>query len=224
MTSLSTEGDIVTRPAARYLFDEVFAIDTAPKKKEEEPPAPTFDQAALDAAAAAAREEGRREGIAEGRRQAELETEERVAQSAAALVKATGELAASRASQEKRDAEEAVTIGLAAARKLCSALIAREPMAEIEALIRDALGWAADAPHLVARVDPETAEILRERIDALASQTGFQGRVVVLPDPEVGPGDGRIDWADGGAVRDGKKIEAGITEAVERFLATRRPE
>ncbi len=112
-------------------------------------------------------------------------------------------------------------IGLAAARKLAASLTAREPVAEVEALLRECLGWAGEAPHLVVRVHDEAAESLRDKVDALAAEKGFRGRVMVLPDPEVAPGDGRIDWADGGAVRQQGRIDEQIAAAVDRYLATR---
>ncbi|ESR22690.1 FliH/SctL family protein [Lutibaculum baratangense] len=209
----------MARSAERYLFDEVFAIDTAPKKKEA--PAPTFDQRTLDDAVAAAREEGRREGREAGKREALGQVEKRVADTTAALVKSLASLLERRDAEEREASEEAVQIGVGVARKLCTTLIDKEPAVEVEALLRSCVEWAGDAPHLVIRVNDEAAEILRGNVSKIVAEKGFGGRVVVLPDPDVAPGDGRIDWADGGAVRERAKIEADIDDAVGRYLATR---
>ncbi len=44
----------------------------------------------------------------------------------------------------------------------------------------------------------------------------------MLGEADVAPGDCRIEWADGGLVRDRAATEQAITEAVERYVAVRR--
>jgi len=51
---------------------------------------------------------------------------------------------------------------------------------------------------------------------------GFEGRLILLAEPGMAPGDCRIEWADGGLVRDRAATEAAIGEAVSRYLAARR--
>jgi len=48
------------------------------------------------------------------------------------------------------------------------------------------------------------------------------GRLVVLAQPDIAPGDCRIEWADGGLVRERAAAEAVIAEAVSRYVAVRR--
>ena len=45
---------------------------------------------------------------------------------------------------------------------------------------------------------------------------------MVLAEPDIAPGDCRIEWADGGVKRDRAAIEAAIDEAVARYVAARR--
>ena len=54
--------------------------------------------------------------------------------------------------------------------------------------------------------------------------SGFDGRLVVLAEPDIAPGDCRIEWADGGLKRDRAATEAAIEEAVARYVAGRRGE
>ena len=61
----------------------------------------------------------------------------------------------------------------------------------------------------------------RERIEALVRTHGFEGRLVVLAEPEIEPGDCRVEWADGGMVRDRAAVGHSIDEAVNRYLAAR---
>ncbi len=44
----------------------------------------------------------------------------------------------------------------------------------------------------------------------------------MLAEPDIAPGDCRIEWADGGVKRDRAATEAAIAEAVARYVAARR--
>jgi flagellar assembly protein FliH len=43
----------------------------------------------------------------------------------------------------------------------------------------------------------------------------------VLAEPEIAPGDCKIEWADGGIVRDTAKIDSAIGSAIGRYLGAR---
>ena len=62
----------------------------------------------------------------------------------------------------------------------------------------------------------------REKLDEIARARGFEGRLVVLAEPEIAPGDCRIEWADGGVVRDARRDRAAIGDAVGRYLGARQ--
>jgi flagellar assembly protein FliH len=51
--------------------------------------------------------------------------------------------------------------------------------------------------------------------------SGFTGRLVVIGDPEVALGDGKIEWADGGLVRDRAAISAAIDNRIAAYLDAR---
>jgi flagellar assembly protein FliH len=107
------------------------------------------------------------------------------------------------------------------ARKLCSELIAAEPLGEITALVSECFSHLVSTPHLVVRINEAHYEIARERIDRLAKQSGFEGRLVILAEPEITAGDCRIEWADGGVVLERAAIDAKINELVGRYMASR---
>ena len=44
---------------------------------------------------------------------------------------------------------------------------------------------------------------------------------MILAEPDIAPGDCRIEWADGGVVLERAAIEATISELVGRYLASR---
>ena len=74
---------------------------------------------------------------------------------------------------------------------------------------------------LVVRINDQLYDAARERIEAIAKQNGFQGRLVILAAPEIQTGDCRIEWADGGVVLERATIEAKINELVGRYMASR---
>jgi flagellar assembly protein FliH len=73
----------------------------------------------------------------------------------------------------------------------------------------------------VVRINASLYETARERIERLAKQSGFAGRLVILAEPEIETGDCRIEWADGGVVLERAAIEAKISELVGRYMASR---
>ncbi|HVG52362.1 MAG TPA: FliH/SctL family protein, partial [Xanthobacteraceae bacterium] len=123
---------------------------------------------------------------------------------------------------EAKLAAEAVEVAVAVARKLTPALLAREPLSEITALASECLRHLNTAPHLVVRVNDGLQDTARKELDAIAHARGFSGRLVILGEPNLPPGDCRIEWADGGVVRSRAEIDALIDELVRRYLTSRR--
>ena len=118
----------------------------------------------------------------------------------------------------------AAKVAVAVARKLAPELIAREPFAELSALAAGCFRHLVAAPHVVVRVNDALQERARELLEETARAGGFDGRLVVLAEPEIAAGDCRIEWADGGVKRDRATIEGAIEEAVARYVAARRGE
>ena len=67
-------------------------------------------------------------------------------------------------------------------------------------------------------------DALVEPVDALmqrmARERGFEGRLVILGEPDIAPGDVRLEWADGGVVRDRARIERPSTGGAAPQTAT----
>jgi flagellar assembly protein FliH len=122
---------------------------------------------------------------------------------------------------EHRMETEAVDVAVAVARKLATELLAREPLGEITALVSDCFAQLVSTPHIVVRINDALYEAAHARIETLAKQSGFAGRLVILAEPEIATGDCRIEWADGGVVLERAAIEAKINELVGRYIASR---
>ena len=198
---------------AKFLFDMDFS---APDKRER---AASPSEIAQKIAAAEAR--AYRDGYNAALREARVESDRRSALAMEEIGIAMKGIAARYGTIETRMETEAVDVAIAVARKLCSELIAREPLGEITALVSDCFAQLVSTPHLVVRINDSLYETAHERVDRLAKQSGFAGRLVILAEPEVETGDCRIEWADGGVVLERAAIEAKINELVERYVASR---
>ena len=192
---------------AKYLFDADFGGV----------PSPASDTVAKRAAADA---EAR--GYQAGYTAAEGQAQQ---QHATALVRAGAileQLAASLSAIERRLEAEAVEVAFAVARKLAPQLIAREPMTELKALITDCFAHLVTAPHVVVRVNESLFPQIKEELEAIAVTRGLIGRLVVLAEADIEPGDCRVEWADGGVARERLKIDDAILDAVNNYVAVRR--
>jgi flagellar assembly protein FliH len=198
---------------AKFLFDMDFS---APDKRER---AATPSEIAQKIASAEAR--AYRDGYDAALREARVESDRRSALALEEIGIAMKGIAARYTTIETRMETEAVDVAIAVARKLCGELIAREPLGEITALVSDCFAQLVSTPHLVVRINDSLYEAAHERIDRLAKQSGFAGRLVILAEPEIESGDCRIEWADGGVVLERATIEAKINELVGRYVASR---
>jgi flagellar assembly protein FliH len=196
---------------AKFMFDVDFAAGSEPARR-------TITPGAHEAAVAEARATAYRDGVAA----AVAEAEARAALAIERIAARVEELSRELAGIEARLEAEAVEVAVAVARKLAPELIAREPLAEIAALARGCFAQLVAAPHVVVRVSDALHAGAREQLDQTARLQGFDGRLIVLGEPEIAPGDCRIEWADGGIVRDRAATDAAIAEAVHRYAAARR--
>jgi flagellar assembly protein FliH len=155
---------------------------------------------------------------------ATAEAEQRAAVALERIAACLEGLAGGLAAVETRLETETVEVAVAVAKKLAPELIAREPFAEIAALATNCFRHLVAAPHVVVRINDQMHEGARERLERTTHASGFDGRLVVLAEPDIAQGDCRIEWADGGIKRDRAATAAAIDEAVARYVAARRGE
>jgi flagellar assembly protein FliH len=198
---------------AKFLFDTDFA---APDKSRERP-----TQAEVAQRIASVEARAYRDGFDAGQREAKAESDRRAALALEEIKIAMQGIAARFSGIETRMETEAVDVAVAVARKLCSELIAAEPLGEITGLVSDCFSHLVSTPHLVVRINDSLYEAARERIERLAKQSGFEGRLVILAEPNIETGDCRIEWADGGVVLERVAIDAKINELVGRYITSR---
>jgi flagellar assembly protein FliH len=204
----------------KFLFDTCFdppaAPRVAPPKPVEPvpPPEPTYTRAELEAVRAAGVAEGRAAAMVEAAQSAETSaavTLAAIARDVAALIEARGALAG----EMQRDA---VAVLRAVLQKTVPALCRKHPLAEVEALVADCLRDSLAEPRIVLRVGDAAFDAVQRRLADIAASAGYPGKLVLLADAALGPGDCRVEWADGGAERDLPRLLRDIDAALVRAL------
>jgi flagellar assembly protein FliH len=179
---------------------------------------PTYSEEEL----AAACEQARREGEQQGHQRGIVEGQQRLeAQIAAALSTISAQLTlAVRAATEKpvEITHAATDLALAILRKMHPALSAKRGLDEVEGVLATCLEQLKNEPRLVAYVPNALLDPLNERVAAISAARGFEGRVVLIGDPDLADSDCRIEWADGGLERDTRRLWADIETALDRCL------
>jgi len=207
------EANVMTA-RAKFLFNTDFGpVKEAPPKISSED-----HQAAI----AAAELRGYQRGLTAAEAQARTAAERRTAAACERIAGVLAGIAGEMKAIEGRLEAEAVEVAVAVASKLAPALVAREPIAEIAALATECFTAFLAAPHVVVRVNNELYASACERLDEIARSRGFEGRLVVLGETEIAPGDCRIEWADGGVIRDRTTVASAIDDLVSRYIAARR--
>lgn len=208
---------------ARFTFD--LNLEPRSPRSVAPPPAPVpaIPEDVVAQLIANAREEAYAEGLSAGEKNATAMAAQTIAAAAATLATQSAEMA--RAVDEARLAfqGEAVDLAVSVGRKLALHLIARFPLAELEALVAECLSGLDGAPHLVIRCHPDLADAVRDTATTQMASSGFAGRLVVMGDPDIRIGDGRLEWVDGGLVRDIAATSGQIDRQIAAFLAARSP-
>ncbi|HET7190679.1 MAG TPA: FliH/SctL family protein [Pseudolabrys sp.] len=199
------------KATAKYLFDEDFASGEKP----------TISMVEHERRRADAESQAYRNGFTAGQEQAQQETAQRVAGALSVIADALGRLDSALTVIETRHETEAVEVAVAVGSKLAPELVAREPFAEISALATECFHQLASTPHVAVRIAKDIYESAKEKIEEIARARGFEGRLAVISDETLAPGDCRIEWADGGMVRDQAATMAAIDEMVARYIAAR---
>ena len=112
--------------------------------------------------------------------------------------------------------DEAARLALAMARKIAPAALAALPAGDVENALRQAMHQAIGEPRITLRAAPNVVEALEARIEAIAHEEGYEGRVMLAADPAMSGADCRIEWRGGGAERSEAVIEEALTALIAR--------
>lgn len=208
MFDLSFDRPLV-KPQPKNAVDEILE-----EAEPEPPPPPVYSEEELFQARDESYQRGREDGL--------REAEESRAFLESNAVRAISEQLSGLFAAEKRSAEAneraAIQVAQALLKKLAPSLARKEGLSDIEALMRECLMRLGKEQRVVVRVTEELADAVRSKVEGLVSESGFEGRVVVIGAAGMPTTDCKVEWADGGAERDFDRLLAEVDAVVERYL------
>lgn len=202
--------------AHKYLFDRSF--DDGVADEHDLRVVKRYTESDLAAACAAARLAGREEGYTSANAAALNSIGASAARAFQSAADEIGKLSAARTDAERAMTAAGLQLAAAIARKAIPEIARRHGIAEIEALVADCLAQLIDEPRVVIRAPNSLLDTLEERVRTLAQTAGFEGKLVLVADPALGPGECRIEWADGGVERNLQRLFAELDAAVARAI------
>ncbi len=213
------------KPAAKFLFSTSFDVDhgSAPATPRAGTSAPaaaarkpaTYGEPDL----AAAREQGHAAGRAEGEAAAVRAAQNTSASALGALQAALPGLTRKIDDGLAGASRLMLETALAGLQRLMPELSRRGGLVEVEGLLAQAIADLRDEARIVVRIHDSLLDELRATLDDVARDAAFEGRLVLLADEEIAPGDCRIEWAEGGVERVVARVWSDFEAVVMRALA-----
>jgi flagellar assembly protein FliH len=198
--------------ATKYTFDVEFReegdlISNAARARQKK----LYTHAEIDTMCARAREQGMKSG--------QVRAQESIATGAVEAATALRNTLNATHTEIETVRADATAIAVAAAIKLARHALASVPLAEIEAALREAMHQAIGEPRVLLRASPAIVAAISPRIEEIAHEEAFEGRVQISADATLKGTDCRVEWRGGGAERSEAAIEAALNELVTRHFA-----
>jgi flagellar assembly protein FliH len=199
-----THPDLTPRP---FTFDTVFdgdAVITRPRPKRAFTPEEV--------------ETIRAEAFAAGERSVSARAEADAAKALGEVAKLARDAlgALNRLAHDHRSASAG--LALTAARKIADAALDRFPDAPAAATLAALARELESVPRLVVHHAAADADRLRDALSRAAAEAGFEGQIVLRPDPGQARAAFILDWGDGRAAFDpeasGQRVAAALSEAL----------
>ena len=179
---------------------------------------PTFSEADLEAAKAQAYDDGRAAGLAEA-------TSQREAGLAAILETIGAQIAGLHVHQDvanEKLAADLAELGRIVMSKLLPHYIEKNGCDEVIAILNDGFARLVHEDRISITVGPDTHDLLEPRIEALAAKSGYDGRLKLVADPDMGAADIVVNWGDGRLERSADDIWREIDASLERAIGGMR--
>ncbi len=176
--------------------------------------APSFSEEELEAAKQESYDQGRQEAI----REMEVHAEQILAvtqQSVATKLEQIFLLQEQAAHVAERNTLELANVIV---RKLFPALAVEHGPPEIFAVVRNTLEQFREEPAVTIRVHTDYEPPMSKATQEMADRGLFKGSVHVIGDPEISPGDCRIEWDGGGAERNMDRLWGEIDGIIEKTM------
>ncbi len=205
-SSTKNDGDM-----KKFMFD----TNDFDKQAEPETAAVSYSEEQLVLAKTQSYSQGKAEGLAEAHASQEEQT-------LAMITKIMGMLEQLIAAEEKRELDSmihATKLALRVTHKLLPQFAQRFSIQEIERVILEALEVRKDEARIAVMVPTMHLDALKNRMDDLALERGFAGKLILIADDTMEASDCRVEWADGGAERLYERLFAQIENEFAKSMS-----
>lgn len=206
---MSSSTDDEKGSMKRFLFDK----NDFDKPVEEEKP--SFSEEHLALAKTQAYAQGKQDGIRETRGA----QEELIGKTLEAMMASAEKLIAAEERREVEKSVDAVKLAMRVAHKLLPQFAERYSLQEIERVILSAIDARRDEPRIAVTVPTAHLDALKKRIDEVALEKGYAGKIILVADDNMAATDCRVEWADGGAERLYERIFSQVENEFAKAIA-----
>ncbi len=182
---------------------------------------PVFTKKDLDDAIQKAKTEGYQQGFQEGRDNAWKEAVssiEKQNSDTLSLINVSLKEILDRTEETARTAySTALNTAIAVCKKIAPALSEKNALTEIEFLIRKNFHFLKDEPKISIRITPALADKIKPALSGLIKKESYGGKIAIIRDESIRPGDCRIEWKNGGLQRNIQDILSQSEELIHSY-------
>lgn len=204
----------------KFTFDTSFDEEEIGRdaREAEEKAAAERERLRIEAIKTEAREEGFAAGKAAGIEDARAESEHIAAQALAGICGQLGHIGETQKDVMDKCKRDAINAAMIIARKVLPEMSRKNALAEIESLVVSCLDRLLAEPRIILRVNDRMLKTLRDRIDEIADQAGYNGKITLVTNNKLKDPDCRVEWADGIAVRDMSALWEEVDKVINGYL------
>jgi len=202
----------------KFLFDQnCFDDDYVEEPEFVEPPPPVFSEEELETARKDSYAQGKKDGLEEAR----VSREKFVSELIQKIQREFKTLFAAESERAALFETESVYLARAVFSRLFPLLNEKNGLAEVEAVIVNALENGRNIPEIIVEVNPDYVESVQQHIAKTAESLSAAGTCRIAANPALKAGDCHLVWQDGGAERSADAIADQIAQIFEQTLADR---
>ncbi len=116
--------------------------------------------------------------------------------------------------------ETALRTTMTTIKKFWPQILQTNALEVLEKTLRETIANNPDETRMVLRVHDSLLDEVVKRLPQIKEQEAFNGKLIVIADETIHPGDCKIEWADGGLERLGNSLSQRLDDAMTRLIAT----
>lgn len=182
---------------------------------------PVFTQNEMETAKNQAREEGRLQGLEEGRetawQEAMVSIEKQNSDTLNAIDASLKELLARSQNDSQTAFTTAVGFAMAVCRKVVPALSEKNAVGEIQGLLEKNFHFLKDEPKISLRLNPFLADKVKPVLADLVKKESYAGKIAVIRDDSLPAGDCHVEWKNGGLQRNAQDVLNQTEELIKLY-------